>query len=136
MGGVVNIITKMPEKREFVLKTGYGSGWDRGEAPDDLRTFYLSYGDKFKDKLSLFVSYGYKATNGYPPDLNVQSTKPPAGITGWTQTTNPQGATRYLIGDRGDKIWWDDTITLKAGYDFTEKSKVRFLLKFRTPEMA
>jgi iron complex outermembrane receptor protein len=127
MGGVVNVITKMPEKREFVFKTGYGSGWERGEAPDDLRTFYLSYGDKFKDKLSLFLSYGYKATNGYPADLNVQSSMPTAGITGWSQTINPQGQTRYLIGDRGDKTWWDDTMTIKAGYDLTEKSKVSFL---------
>lgn len=124
MGGVVNIITKMPEKREFVLKSGYGSSWDRGDAMDDLRKFYLSYGDKFKDKLSLFLSYGYKATNGYPSDFNVQSSKPTAGITGWTQTTDNQGNTRYLIGDKGDNRWWDDQITLKAGYDFTKETKM------------
>lgn len=124
MGGVVNIITKMPEKREFTFKTGYGSSWNRGEAMDDLRKFYLSYGDKLKDKLSLFVSYGYKATNGYPTDFNVQSSKPTAGITGWTQTTDNQGNTRYLIGDKGDHRWWDDQMTLKAGYDFTKETKM------------
>jgi len=124
MGGVVNIITKMPEKREFTLKTGYGSSWDRGDAMDDLRKFYLSYGDKFKDKFSLFVSYGYKAANGYPADFNVQSSKPTAGITGWTQTTDNQGNTRYLIGDKGDNRWWDDNVTLKAGYDFSKTSKI------------
>ena len=124
MGGVVNIITKMPEKREFTFKTGYGSSWDRGDAMDDLRKFYLSYGDKFKDKLSLFVSYGYKATNGYPSDFNVQSSKPTADITGWSYTTNNEGTTRYLIGDKGDNRWWDDGITLKAGYDFSKISKI------------
>ncbi|MBI5211780.1 MAG: TonB-dependent receptor [Nitrospirae bacterium] len=124
MGGVVNIITKMPEKREFTLKTGYGSSWERGEAMDDVRKFYLSYGDKFKDKLSLFVSYGYRTTNGYPADFNVQSSKPTAGITGWSYTTNNQGQTRYLIGDKGDNRWWDDNITLKAGYNFSKTSKV------------
>lgn len=124
MGGVVNIITKMPEKREFTLKTGYGSSWDRGEAMDNLRKVYLSYGDKIKDKLSLFISYGYKATNGYPSDFNVQSSKPTAGITGWSYTTNNQGNTRYLIGDRGDNRWWDDNITVKAGYDFSKTSKI------------
>ena len=102
MGGVVNVITRMPAKREFTLKTGYGSSWDRGEGLDDLATFYLSCGDKFKDRLSLFLSYGYKATNGYPSELNLQSSMP-TGITGWTQTTNRQGATCYLIGDQGDK---------------------------------
>ena len=127
VGGVVNITTKMPEKMEFTLKTGYGSSWDRGEGLDDLATFYLSCGDKFKDKLSLFLSYGYKATNGYPPDLNLQSSMPTEGITGWSRTTTPQGATRYSIGDRGDKTWWDDNITVKAGYNFAEKTKINFL---------
>jgi iron complex outermembrane receptor protein len=124
MGGVVNIITKMPEKREFTLKTGYGSSWDRGNAMDDLRKFYLSYGDRFKDKLSMFVSYGHKATNGYPSDFNVQRSKPLAGITGWSYTTDNQGNTRYLIGDKGDNRWWDDNITFKAGYDFSKTSKI------------
>ncbi|WP_333654803.1 TonB-dependent receptor plug domain-containing protein, partial [Dissulfurispira sp.] len=124
MGGVVNIITKMPQKREFVFKTGYGSSFDRGDAMDDLRKFYLSYGDKFKDKLSLFLSYGYKATNGYPTDFNVRGSKPTAGITGWSYTTDNQGNPRYLIGDKGDNRWWDDNITLKAGYDFTKTSKI------------
>ena len=27
-----------------------------GDAMDDMRKYYLSYGDKFKDKVSLFVS--------------------------------------------------------------------------------
>lgn len=125
MGGVVNIITKMPEKREFTFKSGYGSSWKRGEGLDDLRKFYLSYGDRFKDKLSLFLSYGYKATNGYPSDYNVQSTKPTAGITGWSYTTDNQGNTRYLIGDKGDNRWWDDNITIKAGYDFSRTSKIK-----------
>lgn len=124
MGGVVNIITKMPEKREFTFKSGYGSSWERGEGLDDLRKFYLSYGDKFKDKLSIFLSYGYKATNGYLTDFNVQSSEPAAGITGWSYTTSNHGQTRYLIGDKGGNRWWDDNITIKAKYDFSETSKI------------
>ncbi|MEW6739542.1 MAG: TonB-dependent receptor [Nitrospirota bacterium] len=124
MGGVVNIITKMPEKREFTIKSGYGTSWDSGDAMDDVRKFYLSYGDRFRDKLSLFLSYGYKATNGYPADFNVQTAQPTAGITGWSYTTNNEGAARYLIGDKGDNRWWDDGITLKAGYDFSKATKI------------
>ena len=124
MGGVVNIITKMPEKREFTFKSGYGSSWERGEGLDDLRKFYLSYGDKFKDKLGIFLSYGYKETNGYPSNFNVQRTQPSSGITGYSVTTDNQGNTRYLIGDNGDNRWWDDNITIKAGYDFSRTSKI------------
>lgn len=124
MGGIVNITTKMPEKRAFTFKSGYGTSWERGDAMDDLRKIYLSYGDKFKDKLSLFVSYGYKATSGYPADFNVQISQPTSGITGWTRTTDNQGNTRYLIGDKGDNRWWDDGFTIKAGYDLPNISKI------------
>lgn len=124
MGGVVNIIQKMPEKREFTVKSGYGSSWERGEAADDLRRFYVSYGDKLKDKLSVFLSYGIKATNGYPTIYNIQGTQPPADISGWSYTTNTMGNSRYLIGDKGDTEYQDYNISLKAGYDFSKTSKI------------
>ena len=125
MGGVVQFITKMPEKREFTLKTGYGSSWERGEAMDDLRRFYISYGDKLWDKLSIFLSYGRQDTNGYPTDFNVQTTRPPAGITGYEVTSTRDGRVAYLIGDKGDNRWWDDGITIKAQYEFTKDTKLR-----------
>ncbi len=126
MGGVVNVLTRMPEKRELTLKTGYGSGWNRGEALDDLQKIYFSYGDKYNDNISVFASYGRKETNGYPTNMNVQSSKPPEGISGWELTTDNRGNARYLIGDTGDNTWWDDQITLKAGFDFSETSKILF----------
>lgn len=125
MGGVVQFITKMPEKREFTLKTGYGSSWERGEAMDDLRRVYVSYGDKLWDKLSIFLSYGRQDTNGYPTDFNVQTTRPPAGITGYEVTSTRDGRTAYLIGDKGDNRWWDDGITIKTQYEFTKDTKLR-----------
>ena len=124
MGGVVNIISRMPEKREFTLKTGYGSSGTRGEAMDDLQKYYLSYGDKIKDKFSLFLGYGWKGTNGYPTDLNVQSSRPPAGISGWSPTTDNQGNPRTLIGDKGDNRWWDDSLNLKAAYSFSKETEL------------
>ncbi|MEN6374101.1 MAG: TonB-dependent receptor [Smithella sp.] len=126
MGGVVNIITKMPEKREFTVKGVYGSSWHRGEALDDLKKFYVSYGDKIEEKLRLFLSYANNTTNGYPADLNVQSSKPTTSITGWTATTSNTGAKRYLIGDKGDNEWRNDSIAFKAAYDFSPTSRVKF----------
>jgi iron complex outermembrane recepter protein len=126
MGGVVNIITKMPEQREFTLKSGYGTSWDRGEAMDDLKRLSLSYGDKIKDTFTFFVSYGYEGTNGFPTDLNVQSKAPTtaSGITGWLNTPDNKGAARYVIGDKGDNTWWDDIMSIKAGYDFSKVTKL------------
>lgn len=124
MGGVVNVISKFPEKREFFVKSGYGSSWHRGESYDDMKKYYVSYGDKLFGKLGMQLSYGYKATNGFAKDLNVQS-KEPTGLTGWSHTETNQGAPRYLIGDKGDNTWWDDSIGVKAGYDFSPVSKLR-----------
>ena len=128
MGGVVNYVTKTPEKRDLFCKAGYGSGFNRGEAMDDLRRAYISYGDKLWDKLSIFASYGRQDTNGYPPTLNIQSTKPSEGISGWETTERPTGSEAYLIGDKGDRTWWDQGFTLKSEYSFSDDTKLGFLL--------
>jgi iron complex outermembrane receptor protein len=124
MGGVVNILTKMPEKREFTAQGGYGTSWNRGESLDDLQTYYVSYGDKPTDGLRMLLSYGYKATNGYSKDMVSATSQPTAGITGWSRTTSNTGATRYLIGDKGDNTWWDDSLDLKLGYDLSGSTKM------------
>ena len=126
MGGVINLFTKTPEKREFTLRTGYGAGFKDGDAPD-LSRFYISYGDKLFDKLSIFLSYSRNTAKDFAADFNVQAAKPPAGITGWSETTSEFGALRYLIGDRGNNDWWDDNITIKAGYDISKTSKINLL---------
>jgi iron complex outermembrane recepter protein len=124
MGGVVNIITKMPEKQEAVLNAGYGTSWNRGEAMDDLWRTYVSYGDRVMDKLSLFVSYGYQTTNGFPTTYATQ-TACPGGTTGCMPTRTNTGGTTYIIGDKGNNGWWDDAIAVKAAYDFSKVTKLQ-----------
>ena len=131
MGGVVNIISKMPKKREIIAKTGYGTSWDSGNAADGLFKYYTSYGDKLSDKLSTFISIGGKDTDGYPWMYNIQRTAPPAGISGWSNTKDQKGSSRYLIGDMGDAEYWDYNLNLKAQYEFSESSKLS-LSFFRT----
>ena len=118
MGGVVNILTKMPEKEEVTISGTYGS--------NDYWRAYTSVGDKYANKLSIFFSTGYQATRGYPTDFNEQASKPTAGITGWSQTVSNLGATRYLIGDKGNNSWWDQDITAKVAYDLTPASRLSF----------
>ncbi|MDM7202796.1 MAG: TonB-dependent receptor [Thermodesulfobacteriaceae bacterium] len=124
MGGVIHFLTKMPEKQEFSLKVGYGSSWERGEALDDLKRVYVSYGNKLRDKFSFFFSYGRHDTNGYPSVLIVPTTPPPPGITGYKITKTRVGNPAYLIGDRGDEKWWDDGMTLKLRYEFSKDTKL------------
>jgi iron complex outermembrane receptor protein len=127
MGGVVNIIPALPEKREITFKTGYGSSFDRGEALDDLRKVYFSYGDKIKN-LSFFVSYGHEATNGFPSNLVRVMAQPPSGVSGWKYTTTPKGEPRWIVGDQGDHKGWDQSFTLRMGYKFNEDTNLRFSL--------
>lgn len=128
MGGVINIVTRWPEKREFVIKSAYGTSWRRGESLDDLQTYYLSYGDKLTDKWRLLVSYGYKATNGYAKEMVTTSVKPPVGYTGWSYVSSTQGATNYLIGDKGDNTWWDDNFSLRTAYDLSSAARLKLSL--------
>jgi len=123
MGGVVNVITKMPEKSEFTVKTGYGSSWFRGTAMDDLFRGYLSYGNKLADKFSFFVSYGFQSTNGFPTDL-VTASSCPAGTAGCGSISDTKGVQKYILGDKGDNRWWDDSMTVKAAYDFSKETKL------------
>ena len=58
MGGVINIITKTPQEREVTIQSGYGS--------DNTWNEYASYGDKLYNRLSIFASFGYKQSDGYP----------------------------------------------------------------------
>jgi iron complex outermembrane recepter protein len=124
MGGVVNMITRMPEKREFTLQSGYGSSLE-GSGPENTRRVAASYGDVIANKFRFFIHNDYLATDGYRSDFNIQSTKP-AGLTGWSQTSDAYGATRYVIGDKGLNGAWQDNLTVKTEYAFTPDTKARF----------
>ncbi len=118
MGGVVNILTKMPEKEEITATGSYGS--------NDYWRGYVSVGDKYANKLSIFFSTGYQATRGYPSNFVTTAltgaNPPPAGIAGGSPTQTATGQPTYLVGDTGNNSWWDQDITAKAAYDFTPTS--------------
>lgn len=127
MGGVINFMSHMPEKREFTLSGGYGDrlGSDTGLA--SLWSTYASYGDSI-GKLRLYTAFGYRTTRGYPTALVTASSAPTAasGITGATRTFSTTGATRYLVGDTGDNGWWDYSAAVRVQYDISEADNVRF----------
>jgi iron complex outermembrane receptor protein len=123
MGGVINMMTAMPTKREFTLSGGYGDAWNVGESMQRLWTTHASYGDRI-GKFSIYTAFGYRSTDGYPT-AQVFGT-PPANTTGWTQTTDNKGTARTLIGDTGDNGWWDYGASVRAQYDFSDSANARF----------
>jgi len=121
MGGVVNILTRTPQEREVTIKSGYGT--------DNTWTEYASYGDKLYDRLSVFASFGYKQSDGYPTSLVV--VKPGTShagtpVNGAVPTTDNQGNPAYIIGNTGDNNWWTDSGSVKLVYDIDANSKAFF----------
>jgi len=108
MGGVINIITKTPQEREVTIQSGYGSfnTWNE----------YGSYGDKLYDRLSVFASFGYRQTGGYP---NI-----PVTLSGQTPPT--QGGPYAVIGNSGNLNYWTQSGSIKFVYDLTSDSKATF----------
>jgi iron complex outermembrane recepter protein len=126
MGGVVNIITKIPERRGIILRGGFGSGLQNHQAMNDLMRGFFSYGETFKNKLGIRVSYGSSHTNGYANDLNAQTVQPPDGISGYRETTDTQGNRRFVLGDRGDNTWHDHDFGFRANYRISDASNLGF----------
>lgn len=126
MGGVVNLVTRMPEKREFSFRLGYGDGLGTDRAMQNLIRGYASVGDKLDNGLRLFASIGGTRTNGFLTDLNTQTSRPSAGLTGWSPSTSNTGATKYNIGARGENRWEDKHAALRASFDLPEQGQVRF----------
>ncbi|NIA09760.1 MAG: TonB-dependent receptor [Nitrospiraceae bacterium] len=119
MGGVINIITKNPKKEEISLKLLRGSydTWISG----------FSYGNKFKNGISLFLSFEKKRTDGYKSEFYVipqYKGKPGTGtpVTGYTKTKTPTGKDAYIVGDKGKNWIKSHDFNIKIGYD-NEKTK-------------
>ncbi len=54
MGGAINMITRMPAKREFTLQTGFGSALE-GAGTENTRQVAVSYGDSFKESFRIYI---------------------------------------------------------------------------------
>jgi iron complex outermembrane receptor protein len=121
MGGVINIITKTPKKRQITIKSGYGT----------YHTFcsHLDYTDMFLKRFGFYLSVDNKSTNGYRNQLVVKAASSVTGttqVTGWERTKSPTGATRYLIGDKGENYWDQWQYAGKLNWDISDVSKLSF----------
>lgn len=118
MAGVINIITKTPEKREISLKGEGGS--------HNFKSLNVGFRDKLSDILGFSLSYGRKESDGYISDY---VTKTPSGaggtvVSGWQKTTTSTGATTYIIGDKGKEAWEQDNYGAKFYLKLSPVSKL------------
>lgn len=107
MSGVVNVITKAPEKRQFSAKAEIGS--------HNFKSLDVGYRDKLSEAVGISMSYGRKESDGY---VNEYVTKTPSGtggtvVAGWEKTTTTTGTTTYIVGDKGKEAWEQDNYGAK-----------------------
>jgi iron complex outermembrane receptor protein len=114
MGGVINIITKTPEKLEMLASGGYGS--------NDTYRYRLSAGDLLWDRLSVQIGYEEEDTDGYPTTPAVRSITSGSGnVSGGYAMDDVEGnATRWVVGDKGDNGAFHRVFNFKSGLKLSD----------------
>lgn len=118
MGGVINIITKTPTKREFSVKGGYGT--------DNFKSGSLVYQDRVGERVGIVFDYAYKESDSYIKDEVVLKPSGAGGtnVTGAQRTTDASGNTAYLVGDKGKNGWSSQNLGAKLYVDLPAESRL------------
>ncbi len=121
IGGVVNIITKQPDKREFTAKIK--KGWSDASGEDAS----IYFRDKMDNGLGLVTGFGHQNRDSYVNDFVVKA--PVAGaagtpVSGAQAITTREGVPTYLVGDMGTTPWNATNATAKLFYDLNTRDKV------------
>ncbi|MGH8761710.1 MAG: TonB-dependent receptor [Nitrosospira sp.] len=139
IGGVVNIRTRMPRKQEFYVETSlfiqpynlYGP--DKGTFIGDRQ--YVSYGNRFQDKLSVFFAYNRLEAQSHPQSYFIDNTglQDVAGgtpVSGGIRTPDTRGTPSIIYGDTGPEKVNTHLFKGKLGYDITADLQAIFTVAY------
>ncbi len=121
IGGVINIITKQPDRHEFSAMVK--KGW--GDASGEDASIYLR--EKLDNGLGIVAGLGYHNRDSYVNDFVVKIPAGAAGpivVTGAQPTTTRDGTPAYLVGDKGTTPWHSANATAKLYYDLNDRDKI------------
>ena len=126
MGGIINIITKSPEKLTMNAHFGYGE--------QETSKIDLSVSNKL-DRFSFMIGGQTQETDGYAPYLRHRPVKDGDGnlTGGWSSPSNT-GYNYWVIGDRGNMSATNQTVNLMMAYDTSETGKLKFDVQWGTHE--
>lgn len=121
IGGVINVISKQPDKRELTLKMK--KGW-KDAAGNDASVYFR---DKLTNGLGIVAGFGYQERDSYVNDYVVKT--PVAGaagaaVSGAQSVTTNAGVPAFLVGDKGTAPWRAINWTTKLFYDFDAGDKL------------
>jgi iron complex outermembrane receptor protein len=123
IGGVINIITKQPDKREFSVNLK--KGWNDLSGEDGS----IYFRDTLESGLGIVAGVGYQDRDSFVNDFAVKTPiglAPPGTtpVTGWQETTTREGVPAYLVGDKGRTPWTSAHGTLKLSYQLDARDRV------------
>ena len=121
MGGVINVISKLPDQHELTLRMKKGFGDAAGE---DASVYFR---DKLSSGLGMVAGLSRNRRDGYVSEFAVRS--PVAGaagtaVSGAIPTTTTAGLSAYTVGDRGKQPWQQDNAFVRLSYDISTVSRV------------
>jgi len=120
MGGVINIITKTPEKLEASATGGYGS--------NNTYRYRFSAGSRFKDMFSLRIGYEEESTDGYVTTPVVGTISAGTGTVsgGYAMNDKYGDPTQWVVGDKGENSAEKRSVDAKATFDFSDTGNLAF----------
>jgi len=127
IGGVINIITKQPDRHEFSAKVKKGFGDASGQ---DASIYFR---EKLDNGLGIAGGFGYQNRDSYVNDFVVKTSacpRPPAPctpltpVTGAQPTTTREGVPAYVVGDLGAVPWNATNAITKLVYDLNATDKI------------
>lgn len=133
MGGVVSYYSRMPEKREFRYRMGFGDTASGKRGVANQRKLYVSYGDKFASGLKLLATGSRVSADGYVGEY-VTRTTAPAGVTGYQNSTDPKGNPIYVIGEKGRFGTTNGQFAMRGEYELGGMDKLSLSVNQGTQE--
>lgn len=123
MGGVVNVITKVPTKQEINLRVSQGFGDGERQAVE------ASYRNKWDSGLAATLGFGYEDMAGFAGSdlvvLPVVTTGTGANaVQGGRATTTVDGKKAYVVGDQGAVPSRANSLHAKVYYSLDARSRL------------
>jgi iron complex outermembrane receptor protein len=121
IGGVINNITKRPNKRELTIRYRRGTADGAGDFPS------VYFRDRIAGGLGIAAGIAYNRMEGFVSQAIVRTPvtgAPGTPVTGAIPTTTRQGEPAFIVGDRGPEPWQQLNAVLKAEYEFNPDHRI------------
>jgi iron complex outermembrane receptor protein len=121
MGGVINVISKRPDRQELTLRAKKGFSDAAGE------DFSVYWRQPLAEGFGIAAGWGRVRREGYASEATVRT--PVAGaagtaVNGAIATTTRDGTPAFIVGDRGLQPWQQDNATAKLTWQFTPTARL------------